>query len=91
MNQTTLAQRAGQTGFGGVDQPGRAVGDDQQRRAQSAAGELVEEVSPGVRRLAAAGGQGDEHRRAFGGDAPRGQHRFGAGARVHLEHAGVQE
>ena len=34
MNQTPLPQRAGQRGLGGGDQPGRAVGDDQQRWAQ---------------------------------------------------------
>jgi hypothetical protein len=53
--------------------------------------ELVEEVAPRVGGLAAAGGQRDEHRRAGGGQTPRREHRFGARARVHLEHGGVQE
>ncbi len=91
MDQTALPQRAGQAGLGGVDQPGRAVGDDQQRRAQPTRLEFVEEVAPGVGRLRSAGGQSDEYRRAFGGDAPRGQHRFGTGTGVHLEHGSVQE
>ena len=48
MDETALAQRAGQSGLDGVDQPGGAVGDDQQRAAQPAGDEPVEEAGPGV-------------------------------------------
>jgi hypothetical protein len=41
--------------------------------------------------LGAAWSQPDQHRLAVGGDAPGDQHRFGAGARVHLEVRAVQE
>ena len=91
MDKAFLAQRAGQRRFDGADQPGGAVTDDQQRRPQPPAAQFIEELTPGVGGLAAAGGQGDEHRLAAGVDAPGGQHRLGAGAGVHLEHRGVQE
>ena len=91
MDQAFLAQRPGQYRLGGIDQPGGAIGDDQQRRAQPPAAEPVEEVAPRVSGLAAAGGQRDKYRCAVGGDAPRGEHRLGPGTGMHLEHRGVQE
>ena len=78
-------------GVDGADQPGGAVGDDQQRRPQPPAGQLIQEVTPGVGRFGSAGGQGYEYGLAFGVDAPCGQDGLGAGAGVHLEHGGVQE
>ena len=86
MDQAALPQRAGQGGLGGVDQPGRAIGDNQQRWAQPPRAQFVEEIAPGIGGLGTPGGQRDEHRRPVGGDAPRGQHRFGAGTGVHPEH-----
>ena len=91
MNQTALPQRTRQGGLGGGDQPGRAVGDDQQWWAQPPPAQFVEEIPPGISGLGTPGGQCDEHRCPVGGDAPRGQHRLGPGTGMHLEHRGVQE
>jgi hypothetical protein len=48
MNKTPLTQRLGEGLLDRGDQAGRAVGDDQQRAGQAAAGEIGEEVRPGV-------------------------------------------
>jgi len=73
------------------DQPGRAVGDDQQRGGQAPVFQVGQEGVPGVGGLAGARGQADEGGLAIGGDAPGGEHRLGRGARVHPEEAGIQE
>src|SRR4029450_1143598 len=60
--------------------------------ARSMAGDQPgQEVRPGIMALGAAWSQPDQHRLAIGGDAPGDQHRFGAGAVVHLEVRAVQE
>jgi len=46
MDQAALPQRAGQGGLDGIDQPGRAVGDDQPWWAQPTRAQFVEEVAP---------------------------------------------
>jgi hypothetical protein len=91
VDQAPLAQRPGVGLLDRGDQPGRPVGDDQQRAGQAAGGQVGEEVVPGVGGLPGAGRQAGERGLALGGDAPRGQHRLGRGARVHPEEAGVQE
>jgi hypothetical protein len=91
VDQTPLAQRAGEAGLGGVDQAAGTIGDDQQRRAQPATLEFLQEVAPGVGGLAAARGEPEEHRLALGGDAPRSQHRLRPGAGVHLAAGAVEE
>jgi hypothetical protein len=91
VDQTPLAQRAGEAGLGGVDQAAGTIGDDQQGRAQPAVLEFLEEVAPGVGGLAGARGEPEEHRLALGGDAPGSQHRLRPGAAVHLEAGAVQE
>jgi hypothetical protein len=91
VDQTPLAQRAGEAGLGGVDQAAGTIGDDQQRRAQPAVLEFLQEVAPGVGGLAGARGEPEEHRLALGGDAPGSQHRLRPGAGVHLEAGAVEE
>ena len=59
VDEAALAQRAGEHGLGGVDQPAGAVADHQQRRLEATLGQLVEEVIPGVGGLAAAWGERD--------------------------------
>ena len=54
MDETALAQGLGEGLLDRRDQPGRAVGDDQQRRGQAAVLQVGEEVTPGVGGLAAA-------------------------------------
>ena len=54
MDQALLAQRPGQHRPGGGDKARRAVGDDQQRRPEGQAAELVQETAPRVSALAAA-------------------------------------
>jgi hypothetical protein len=73
------------------DQPGGAVGDDQQRAGQPAGAEVGQEGRPGVGGLGGRGVQPDEHRLAGGGDAPRGQHRLGRGADVVSQEASVDK
>jgi hypothetical protein len=48
MDDTALAQRLGEGLLDRADQAGVAVGDDQQRRAQAAVGQVSQEVMPGV-------------------------------------------
>ena len=91
MDDTSLPQGPGVSLLDGRDQPGRAVGDDQQRGGQAPVFEIGEEAVPGIGGLARAGGQADEGGLAAGGDAPGGQHRLGRRAGVHPEEAGVQE
>jgi hypothetical protein len=91
VDQTALTQAAGHFAFHRPDQSVPAICDGQQRWAQSAFAELVEEIGPGVDRFRAARGQPDQDRGAGGGDAPGGQHRLGAGAGMHAEIRAVQE
>ena len=91
VNKTALPECPGVGLLDRGDQPGRPVGDDQQRAGQATVLEILEEAVPGVGGLAGAGRQADERRLAFGGDAPGSQHRLGRGARVHPEEGGVQE
>jgi hypothetical protein len=91
VDQPALPQRAGQHGLCRVDQPSGAVADDQQRWAQTAVVQVLQEPAPGVGALAPAGRQPDQDRLAHGGDAPRGQHRLGPGAGVHAKARAVQE
>ena len=91
VDDTSLPQGPGVSLLDGRDQPGRAVGDDQQRGGQAPVLEIGEEVVPGIRRFPGAGGQADEGGLPAGGDAPGGQHRLGRRAGVHPEKAGVQE
>jgi hypothetical protein len=86
-----LAQCGGENLLDRGDQPASAVGDHQQRTCQPAAGQVGQEISPGVGGFPRPWCQTDEHGFAFGGDAPRGQHRLGWRARVHPEERGVQE
>lgn len=85
MDQTALTQRAGHGALDRADQPGRAVGDDQQGWAQTTRLQAVEELVPGVVALVAGRLQADQHRLTGGGDAPRREHRLGPGTLVHLE------
>ena len=91
MDKAPLAQRPGVGLLDRGDQPGRAVGDDQQRAGQAAVLEILQEVVPGVGGFPGPGRQADECGLAAGGDAPGGQHRLGRGAGVHAEEAGIQE
>jgi hypothetical protein len=91
MDKAPLAQRRRHGALGGADQPGRAVGDDQQRAGQAALAQVTQEPVPRVARLPGRGVQADERRLAPGGDPPRGQHRLGRRVGVVLEEAGVQE
>jgi hypothetical protein len=91
VDQAALPQRAGQHGLCRVDQPPGAVADDQQRWAQTAVTQVLQEAAPGVGALAPAGRQPDQDRLAHGGDAPRGQHRLGPGAGVQAKARAVQE
>jgi hypothetical protein len=67
-----------------------AVGDDQQRGAELAVGEVRQQRPPGVGRLGRARGQAQEHWLAAGVDAPGHQHRLGPGLGMHLEERPVQ-
>ena len=91
MDQTALAQRGAHGLLHRGDQPGRAVGDHQQRAAQAAGAQIAQEPRPGVGGLGRRGVQPDEDRLAVGGDAPRGEHRLGRGAHVVAKEAGVKQ
>jgi hypothetical protein len=91
MNETPLTECLGEGLLDRADQAGRPVGDDQQRGAQTALLQVLQEVVPGVGGLAAARGQADERGLAAGGDTPGSQDRLGRGAGVHPEEAGVQD
>jgi hypothetical protein len=91
VDETALPQAVGEDDLDRADQPRRAVGDHQQRRAQAALDQLAQEAGPGIVALAGAGRQADQHRGALAGDAPGGKHRLGARARVHAEVGAVQE
>jgi hypothetical protein len=68
VNQTALPQRAGHGALDRTDQPGRAVTDHQQGRAQTTRLEPVEEVVPGVVALVTSHVQADQHGLTGGGD-----------------------
>jgi hypothetical protein len=72
VDDTSLPQGLGVSLLDGRDQPGRAVGDDQQRGGQAPVFEIGEEAVPGIGGLTGAGGQADEGGLAAGGDAPGG-------------------
>jgi len=91
VDQALLPQRAGKDLLQGADQPGGGVADGEQGWAQPTALQLVQEVRPGISGLTASRCQPDQDRSALGGDAPRGQYRFGASPVVHLEERTVQE
>jgi hypothetical protein len=68
MHKTALAQAVGEDDLDRADQPCRAVGDHQQRRAQAPVHQLAQEACPGVMALAGARRQPDQHRAALAGD-----------------------
>ena len=77
VDQASLAQGLGVRLLDRGDQPGRAVGYDQQRGGQAAVFQIGQEGVPGVGGLAGARRQADERGLAIGGDAPGGEHRLG--------------
>jgi hypothetical protein len=91
VDQAALPQTAREGAVERAHQPGRAVADPQQRRAQPAGDQAGEEVVPRVGGLRAGWAEPDEDRLAVGIDSPGGQDRLGRRAGVHLEVAGVQE
>jgi hypothetical protein len=91
VDQAALPQRPWERQLHGADQPGRAVGDDQQRHVQPARFEVVEEARPRVGALIAARRQAEQDWAALGGHAPRGEHRLGGCARMHPKVRTVQE
>jgi hypothetical protein len=66
VDQAALPQRARDGQLHGATQPRRAIGDDQQRRTQPAAGELLQEPGPWIGALVAAWCQPKQHRTAGG-------------------------
>ena len=91
VDETTLTQAVGEDELDRGDETGSAVGDHQQRMAQTASDHAVEEAGPGVGGLRRPRLQAHQHGTTFGGHTPRGQHRLGPGAVVIAEMAAVQE
>ena len=91
MDQAALPQRAWERQLDGATQPGRAVGDDQQRRTQPAGGEVLQEPGPWIGALVAAWCQPNQHRATGGDHAPGDQDRLRGRAGVIAEMAAIQE
>jgi hypothetical protein len=91
MDQAALPQRGRPDLLDRADQPGGAVGDDQQRRAQPAA--CRSRGNPRQASVELGGGaiQANQDRLAVGGDRPGAQHRLGAGPVVVAEMGAVHE
>jgi hypothetical protein len=82
VDQTALAYSGREGVLDRADQPRCAVGDDQHRRPQPSAGQVGEEIEPGVVAFAGRWGQTEEHRAAGGCDPVGDQDRLGPGAGV---------
>jgi hypothetical protein len=91
MDHTTLPERAGKDLFDGRDQPGSAVGDDEEGAGEPTVDEALQESPPRLGGLRGAGGETDEVGSAVGVDAPGAQHRLGRRVLVELEVGPVQE
>src|SRR6266545_3422120 len=89
MHQAALAEAVGEDQLDRADEPGAAVGDHQQRVAQTPGLQAAEEAGPGVGRLGVAGLKAQQHRLAGRGDAPGDQHRLRRRAGVHPKEAPV--
>ena len=77
----------------GLPQPGRAVGDDQRRRAQPAVDEVAAEGEPVLVALAAAEREPEQHLAALQRDAPGDQHALGrlvVGAQLQIQRVAEQ-
>jgi hypothetical protein len=91
VDQTPLPQRAWERQLDGATQPGRAIGDDQQRRTQPAGDQVLEEPGPWIGALVAAWCQPKQHRATSRRHAPCDQDRLGGRPRVVAEVGAVQE
>jgi hypothetical protein len=91
VHQAALPQAGRERPVERTRQPGRAVADPQQRRAQAAGDQFAEEAGPGVVALVGAGCQRQQHRAALSGDAPGGKHRLGRRPWMHPKMRAVQE
>jgi hypothetical protein len=91
VDQAALPQRGRPDLLDRADQPGGAVGDDQQRRTQPAGDQVAQEPQAGVGGLGACAIQAEQDRLAVGGDRPGAQHRLGPGAVVVAEVGAVHE
>ena len=91
VDQAALPQRARERQLDRTDQPGRAIGDHQQRRTQPAGDQVLQEPGPWIGALVAARSKPKQHRAAGGRHAPRDQDRLGGCPRVVAEVGAVQE
>lgn len=91
MDDAALAQGPGKHLLDGGDQARCAVGDDEERVAETSVHQVLQEPPPGLGRLRGCGHQPHEVAFPVGVDPPGAQDRLGRGVLVELEVGAVQE